>query len=214
MIVSLALGLALAAPQAPPQIQKATHAVEWTDAAGDVESINTSDGKEPGFDVVKLAISSDGTAITFSATIKSPAKPKFASDVVQVYFDTDRNPKTGVTTFWSKKPGFEYRGALDFCIEYDNGGSACQGSFGGAKIKGYYGAMELGRFAKDPVNPETVVSALDAPKVPVKGMVVSASLSYKDLGVKPGQVIRILARESCGGFDEKADFPEVLLTLK
>ena len=50
--------------------------------------------------------------------------------------------------------------------------------------------------------------------MPFQGAVLSASLSYKDLGVKPGQAIRIVARESDGPFDETADFPEVILTLK
>ncbi|HEX7615901.1 MAG TPA: hypothetical protein VF554_11580, partial [Thermoanaerobaculia bacterium] len=93
-------------------------------------------------------------------------------------------------------------------------GSACAGGFTGAKVKGYYAVADLGRFKTDPVNPEKVVGSLDAPAVPFQGATLSASLSYKDLGVKPGQAIRIIARVSDGPSDETADFPEVLLTLK
>jgi hypothetical protein len=79
------------AAQTPAPVQKATHTVEWTDPAGDVNPINTSDGKVPGFDVVKLNLTSDGTALTITATLKGPLRGDFASDVVQLYFDTDNN---------------------------------------------------------------------------------------------------------------------------
>jgi hypothetical protein len=210
----LVLGLTLAAAQKPAQVQKATHAVEWTDPAGDVRPHNTNTGTIPGFDVVKLALASDGTKLTITATLKGPMSGDFASDVVQVYLDTDNDPKTGYETFWSKKPGFELLAKLVACVRYENGGSACAGGFTGAKVKGYYAVATLGRFKTDGVNEEKVIGAFDAPEVPFQGAVLSASLSYKDLGVKPGQAIRIVARESDGPSDETADFPEVILTLK
>jgi hypothetical protein len=125
-----------------------------------------------------------------------------------------QRPKTGSKTFWSEKPGFELLAKLYACVRYENGGSACAGGFTGAKVKGYYAVADLGRFKTDPVNPEKVIGSLDAPAVPFQGATLSASLSYKDLGVKPGQAIRIIARVSDGPSDETADFPEVLLTLK
>ncbi len=210
----VAVALALAAPQQPAPVQKALHAVEWTDAAGDVGRLNTSSGTEPGFDVVKFAISSDGAQITFTATLKAPPKPTFASDVMRIYIDTDLNKKTGAEMFWSKQPGFEYLAELDFCIMYEGDSYVCTGGFTKEKVESYFAVAELGRFGTDPLNPKEVVSPLRAPKVPVKWPVVSASLPYKALGVKPGQIIRIIARESGGPFDATADFPEVLLTLK
>ncbi len=215
MIVSaiLILGLTNAATR-PAPVQKATYAVEWTDPVGDVKPQSTSDGMVPGFDVVKLALASDGTRLTITATLKGPMSGDFASDVVEVYLDVDNDAKTGTETFWSNKPGFELVAKLVACVRYDNGGSACSGSLKGAKVKGYYATATLGRFKNGAANPEKVVGVFDAPAVPFQGAVLSASLSYKDLGVKPGQAIRIVARESDGPTDATADFPEVILTLK
>ncbi len=210
----LPLVLALAAPQTSARVQKAVHAVEWTRPAGHVRPGQTSGGPRPPFDVVKLALSSDGTKLTVTATLGSPMSGDFASDVVQVYIDTDNDSKTGVKTFWSNKPGFELLAHLYACVRYENGGSACAGGFTKAKVKGYYAVADLGRFKTDPLNPEKVVGSMDAPAVPFQGSVLSASLGYKDLGVKPGQAVRIVARVSDGPSDETADFPEVILTLK
>ena len=205
--------LALASPPKNPAPQEAIHAVEWTDPAGDVQPGSTSGGERPGRDVVKLALKSDGTKLTIAATLNAPPTGDFASDVVRVYIDTDDDPNTGAATFWSKKPGFELLAKLYGCVRYE-GGSACSGGLTGSKVKGYYAVADLGRFKSDPINPEQVISAMDAPAVPIQGALVSASLSYADLGVKPGQTVRIVARESDGPFDATADFPEVALTLK
>ncbi len=210
----LVLGLMLAGPQKTAPVQKAMHAVEWTHPAGDVRPHNTSSGTVPGFDVVKLALSSDGAKLTIAATLKGPMSGDFASDVVQVYLDTDNNPKTGTETFWSKKPGFELLAKLAACVRYENGGSACSGALTGAKVKGYYAVATLGRFKTDGVNTDPVIGAFDAPEVPFQGAVLSASLSYKNLGVKSGQAVRFVARRSDGPFDATGDFPEVILTLK
>ncbi len=216
MIASAILVLvsALAAEQTPAPVQKAVHAVAWADPAGDVRPQHTSDGTVPGLDVVKLALASDGTRLTITATLNGPMRGDFASDVVQVYLDVDNDPKTGYETFWSKKPGFELLAKLAACVRYDNGGSACSGGLTGAKVSGYYAVATLGRFKDGPSNPETVIGVFDAPAVPFQGAVLSASLTYKDLGVKPGQTVRIVARESDGPTDETADFPSVVLTLK
>ncbi len=214
LMAALPVVLAMAPPQVTPRIQKATYAVEWTDPAGDVRPGSTSAGPRPGFDVVKLALASDGTKLTITATLKGPMSGTFASDVVQLYIDADNDRKTGVETFWSRKPGFELFAKLSACVSYDDGGSACSGALTGAKVKGYFAVATLARFKADPVNPEEVVGPFKAPAVPFQGAVLSASLTYKDLGVNPGQVIRIVARESDGPSDATADFPEVILTLK
>ena len=51
-------------------------------------------------------------------------------------------------------------------------------------------------------------------KLPIEAKLVQATLDYADLGVKPGQTIRILARESCSDNDLSSFFPEIHLTLK
>jgi hypothetical protein len=216
----LVIGLFPAPPAPAPglqkpsaAVQKAAGSVEWKDPAGDVEKQNTSDGKRPGFDLVKVAITSDGTSLTITGTLAAPPKVDFASDITQVYIDTDNNAATGVPTIWSKQPGFELRAMLSLCIDYANGASACSGGVGGTKVKGYYSRVGVGRFdAKG--NEKSVFPPFKEPRGTVQGAVVTASLPYKDLGLKPGQTIRIVARETDGPFDETADFPVTLLTLK
>jgi hypothetical protein len=218
--VVLVVGLSPAppAPALDPQkpaaaVQKAVGSVEWKDAKGDVERQNASDGKRPGFDLVKLALTSDGTALTVTATLAAAPKVDFASNVVQLYIDTDNKPATGAKTFWSKQPGFELRAQLSLCIEYANGGKACSGGLGGSKVTGYYSTVEFGKL-DETGNVQDFYKAFKEPTGTVQGPAISASLPYKDLGVKPGQTIRILARETDGPFDETAEFPVTLLTLK
>lgn len=194
-------------------VQKAVGSVEWKDLAGDVEQQNTSDGKRPGFDLVRLAITSDGTVLTITATLAGAPKGDFASNVVQLYIDTDNNPATGAQTIWSKQPGFELRAKLSLCIEYANGGKACSGGLGGTQVTGYYSKVEFGKL-DDTGNVKDFYPAFNEPAGTVQGAAISGSLPYKDLGVKPGQTIRVVARETDGPFDKTADFPVTLFTLK
>lgn len=218
--VLLVVGLSAASlPPAPHSqqpaaaVQKAVGSVEWDDPAGDVAPQNTSDGKRPGLDITRLAISSDGTVLTITATLAGAPKGDFASNVVQVYVDTDNNPATGVQTIWSKQPGFELRARLSLCIEYANGGKACSGGLGGTKVTGYYSKIEFGTL-DDTGNVKDFYPAFKEPAGTVQGATISGSLPYTDLGVKPGQTIRIVARETDGPFDRTADFPVTLFTLK
>jgi hypothetical protein len=205
---------AVSVPQGTDKAQKAVHAVEWNDPAGDVGRVNTSGGKRPGFDVVKLGLLSDGTSLTINATLKAPMSGDWGSQVITLYIDTDNNPATGFKTFWSNIPGFELKAELLVCVDYADGGSACVGSLGGAKVKGYHAVATVGKMIDTSGNTSDIVGAFKAVQVPVQGALVSAKLAYKDLGVKPGQIIRLVARETDGPFDATADFPLVLFTLK
>jgi len=146
----------------------------------------------------------------------------FASDVVELYFDTDNNPKTGakVMVVFDELPGFEFRSKLNACAKYTNGGSACSGAVGD-KVKVHYATISLDRFTgANESNTEKVVDAMGFPghkasaEVPFDGKLVEGTLAYADLGVKPGQTIRILVRESCAKLDLSSFFPEIQLTLK
>lgn len=85
-----------------------------------------------------------------------------------------------------------------------------------------WGATEAKRYrGRDDFEREDVVSALGFPdekrsvEVPMQGQVVEASVEYADLKLRPGQQIRILAREAGGNpKDGSGDFPEILLALK
>jgi hypothetical protein len=210
----IAIALAVSLPQNVDRAQKALHAVEWTDPVGDVQKGSTSDGTRPGFDVVKLGLVSDGTALTINATLKGPISGNWGSAVVTLYIDTDNNPATGYKTFWSNIPGFELKAELLACVEYVDGGQACVGSLTGAKVKGYHAIARLGKMIDTSGNTEEIVGAFRAVAVPIQGALVSAKLTYKDLGVKPGQTIRLVARETDGPFDATAEFPLTLFTLK
>lgn len=206
-IIAFSFLLLIAAkPQGPVTI------AELNDPAGDVESQSTSEGKRAGFDVVHLQLTSDGKNILVAATLKDPPGT-FASSVVTLYLDTDNNKKTGVETFWSKKPGFEYQSQVEACIKYADGGSACVGGMSG-KIQSRYGVADVSKFGANSMEKTSVRSSFDAPESPIDGKVVKGSIAYADLGVKPGSVVRIVARESDGPYDATADFPDVLLKLK
>lgn len=209
-LVALSLLLLGAAPPKGP-----VTIAELTDPAGDVRAGSTSDGERQPFDVVHLTLTSDGKDILVSATLKD--KPgDFATSVVTLYFDTDNKKSTGVQTFWSKQPGFEYQSELDACIKYTNGGSACVGAMGGkdAKIQSRYAVADVSKFGATSMDRNTVRSSFDAAETPIDDKVVQGKIAYADLGLKPGSVVRILARESDGEYDASADFPEVLLKLK
>jgi hypothetical protein len=216
-VLTAALALAISASA---EIKKAKGGIELKDATGDVNPINTSGGTYPGLDVEKVKINSDGKTLTFSVTLKDPPG-NFASSVIEVFFDTDNNPKTGAASmFYKDKTGFNYKGHVDSCIKFDNGMTACTGGSSKAKPVERFSAMGLYELTgKNDAQKKEVVSAMGFPgkkkgkKIPVKGKVITGVLDYEDLKVKPGQTIRILMRESCGPIKATSLFPEVALTL-
>lgn len=205
----------VAGPAIAQQPVKATHSVELPDPEGDVQPGNTPGGSRAPFDVVKLSIKSDGTDLRVGGTVKGELGT-FASSVVQIYIDADNNPKTGVETFRVKKPGFEYVADALLCIEYHNGGRACTGSLSGPsiKIKGYYAVATVDRLGSSWNDKQSVRGMFAAPQSPIEGRLVEGKISYADLGVKPGQTIRLAVRETDAGWDETSYFPDVVLTLK
>jgi hypothetical protein len=219
MVVLACLALASVALA---EVKKAKHSIELSDPKGDVNKITTSKGSYPGLDVVKLNIASDGKQIKFIATLNEPPSD-FASSVLDIYFDTDNNPKSGIKLmFFKEKTGFTYKGQLLSCIKFDNGMTACTGGTSKkAKVTERFGAMGLDRFkGKTENEKENVVSSLGFPnrkkaiRTPIKGKVVEGVLDYEDLKVKPGQTIRLLIREASTNRFKDSLFPEVLLTLK
>jgi hypothetical protein len=210
--------------EAPLPVKKAAGSIELTDPVGDVEPLHSSGDKDyPGYDVVKLALASDGKALAISATLHD-APGVFASDVLEIFFDTDNQAGTGAQMVFPEIGGFEYRAELDACINFSDKSSACVGGTSDAKVKAtaHYAALDLSRYkGKDPYDKEDVVSALGFPgekasvKTPIgPDLVVHGTIDYADLKVKPGQTIRILVREASSSTALKGYFPEILLTLK
>jgi hypothetical protein len=203
---------------------------ELTDPAGDVQpiiyrvSVGSGPEKEvkyPGFDVVKLAVSSDGKAITFAATLTSPPA-NAAHEVVEFYIDSDNNPKTGVTHPDSGLlKGVEFYGTLEACLESASFGTLCAGT--DERPAGFTGIVTLEKFGRDWPFKDGLIDLPAAGKVkepvktPIKGAIVQSTVDYASMGLKSGQTIRLIAREhSAGTVDNKGQgyLPEILLTLK
>jgi hypothetical protein len=202
------------------EVKKAIGHIEFTDPAGDVQPIHSSSGDYPGLDVVSLAVASDGKQITFTATLKDPPG-SFASEVLTVHIDTDNNPTTGMQMTYPELGGFEYRAELDACADYSDKSSACVGGSTKAKPTRHWAAINLDRFkGKGEYDRDTVVDNMGFPgrkasvQAPITGNVVTGSIDYADLNVKPGQTIRLLVNEASAGGNLDAYFPEIQLTLK
>jgi hypothetical protein len=201
---------------------KAKGSVQLKDAAGDMGPTQTSSGAQAPLDVVLLEVSSDGTRITFSATLKDP--PGWAADaVVEVRIDADNDPATGTRARVPRDPaGFEYEADLRLCVTYDDESEACVGGSASGNPTSRYAAVTVSRYTGEDAysGEDRLVDAMGffAPKkavrVPVKASVVSAGMDYADIGAKPGQTIRLFARETGGSAKDEGAFPLVLLTLK
>ena len=100
---------------------------ELTDPAGDVQPIVQRKGstsgpgtevRYPGFDVIRMAVSSDGTALTFVATLSAAPAPAVVYPVLEFHVDADNNRKTGIThPDASTLVGMEFHGALELCVD-------------------------------------------------------------------------------------------------
>jgi len=223
LVALLSLSLVALAPALPAaaEVRKAVGSIELPDAAGDESPITTTEHEYPGFDVVKLTLVSDGKTLAIVATLKD-APGVFASSAVELFFDTDNSPQTGVDLGYIKARGFEYTAELQACADYTDGASACTGGSTKGKVKRHWAAVNLERYKRsDRYDKETVVDSMGFPgskasaQAPIAGAVVQGAFDYADLKVKPGQTIRILAKESCGyKAEDDGLFPEILLTLK
>jgi hypothetical protein len=225
LFASVATGIA----QQPARVTSAEGRVELSDTSGDIQPIVYLEGtatsqkevKYPGFDIVKLVVSSDGKAITFAATLTAPPA-RAAHEVVEFHIDADNNPKTGITYPEAKAlSGLEYYGTLDVCLEHNTFGTTCAGT--DPKPAGHTAVVTLEKYGRDWMFKDTLLDipaagAVKEPlKAPITGPVVQATLDYASMRLKPGQTIRIVAREhSAGKVQNVAQgfFPEILLTLK
>jgi len=227
--VMLGQGSGLAAGQSAPIV--GTGSVELADPGGDVQPIvyleSVGSGPEievkyPGLDVLKLVVASDGTALSFSATLKAPPA-QAANEVLEFYVDADRNPKTGVTHPDNPKQltGVELYGTLESCLEHATFGTLCTGAE--SRPAGHSAVVTLEKFGAEWMYKDTLLSmpasgtVKEPKKVSISGAVVQASVPYSALGVKPGQTIRLIVRGACAGKVggvTQGYFPEIVLTLK
>lgn len=171
--------------------------VVFEDAAGDAQPTQSSEGPIPGRDVVRLAVESDGAHLALETTLAEPPAGTLAGDVVVLYLDTDADPATGEKPVFAEEGGFEKEVAVAVCISYDNGALACAGG-AGTTPTGYSAAATV----EDLVTGERGTSIFEVERTPIEDTVVRAQVSYAELGVRPGQKLRVYARESDGGFED------------
>ncbi len=208
LAVLCAAGLAWAQAEAPKQ------RVELADPAGDVEGY---DG-HPGKDVVKVVLDSDGEALLVEVKLAKEAsfylKGHQAGDVVVLSFDTDGDAATGGTIMFGKRPGFEVQVGVRSCIEYERG-EACVGGLKGSPEKAYFSSFKVARFAQGESSAKSIHDVFwKSPRQPITGDTVQAAVPYADLGVKPGQTVRVAIREADAGPMEDAYFADVTLALR
>jgi hypothetical protein len=194
------------------QSSKPVAIVDLTDPAGDVKD-------KTGKDIVKVSLSSDGKNIKAAVTLtddisKSISKTMAPGKVLEMYFDTDSKDTTGGKPFWGDKKGFEFGSEVLGCIDYEGGSAACAGG-AGTKIKSLFSVTESMKFTKAGASDtDSLDHFWDLPKVPLQGNKIEGAVPYEKIGVKSGQTIRVVLRESDGGFDDKSYFPDVWLILK
>jgi hypothetical protein len=219
-LVALAFLPLAHAQQAAPATVKGIGSVEVPGPVGRVKPIHSSGDKDyPAPDVVKLSLQSDGTEITVGATLRDEPGA-FATSVVTLYLDTDNKTQTGGNDKFKGLAGFEFRSELDSCVDYADHSSACAGG-SDAKPTAHWAAAGLERVKgqtnygtadyDEVVSPMGFPGKLKASRAPVTAKKLEGKLAYANLGVKPGQVLRILVREE---HKDPGAFPEILLTLK
>jgi hypothetical protein len=170
-------------------------AVELTDPAGDV----SGEGYRPN-DVVAIKLSSDGEHVIIATTLKDAVKPDTESVwerlLLSVSFDADNDPKSGgqaYAGYTADVPG------MDFGSEIMSDGRSASGSIFSIDERG---------------NQKSIRYSGDTPNTPVKGNVYTAKYPYADLGLKSGQVIRVVIREVDDRSQDMGVHPGVLLKLK
>lgn len=200
-LLVLALASALSLPLlAGPKDAPATK-LTFTDPAGDVTG---DEGDEHPIDVVKLELSSDGKFIIAAITLVEPPTPKtlFQSLMVGLAFDVDNNRKTGGQGFGAMTgdlPGIDFESEI--LSSFEDGALSKSSSASVIAVDGKG-------------NQSSVLAASDAPATPAKGKLYTATIAYASLGVKPGQTIRIVARELNDRGEKSGVFPEAWLTLR
>ena len=216
----LALVAAGSASAAPVPALKPVPAFEYNNPAGDP---SPKYGSPIERNVVKASITSDGSNILVSATLKEDEHGNSAGAVIDLYVDTDGNDATGGKASWGKdakppKVGYEYRAQLSVCMAYSENVGACAGGMT-QPPKSRHARIVLDKFKGAPgadldmMNSEPVISGFSPATDPFTGRVLQGKIPYAKLGLKPGQAVRISARKGAVA-GEESFFPDFLLALK
>jgi hypothetical protein len=197
------------------EIRQEMHSAELTDAVGDVRT----DGDNPGKDVARVVLDSDGESLGITAILAEPVVNYLAGyqagDVITVLLDVDNDQTTGGKPFFYETPGFEFEIDVGACIEYEGGGMACAGGLGGAAEIGYFSTYSLKKYT-DESNTELVSDPFNWKDrgVTIEGERVKVSIPYASMGLEAGQTVRLTVKERDDATFKQEYLPEVLLTLK
>jgi hypothetical protein len=173
------------------------------------------------YEIAGISVRSDGKFLIIDTEMKNKLTTR-AGVALRVYVDTDNNAATGAADPSGKHKGFEYRSSVEACIDDFKGGLTCGG--GEPKPKAYHGLAEVSRLSKS--DPSSTTSSWmlrdtaddirrfnDAERTPNDGKVVEGRIAYADIGVKPGQTVRLVAC-TASTFHDFTFFPDILLQLK
>jgi len=198
------------------EIMTATDRVEMEDKAGDVRD----NGDNPGKDVVKVILDTDGKNLTISVQLAEEAKVYLdghqAGDVVEVIIDADNNTETGGKPFFYEgSGGFDFEIEVGACIEYEGGGMACSGALTGSKATNFFSTYALSKYTEES-NTERISEPFEwkSRGKDIKGNTVEVTLGYDLMNLKSGQQLRIAVKENDDSTFKKEYLPEVLLTIK
>jgi hypothetical protein len=211
-ILSLTYAFAVAAQQ-PKPVQSVRRSVPAAESALDPDPNR--------YQIIGISVHSDGKFLIIDTEMKNKLTTR-AGVALRVYVDTDNNAATGAADPSGKHKGFEYRSSVEACIDDFKGGATCSGDE--SKPKAYHGLAEVSRLKKgDPSPPSSswilrdtaddIRKFYDAEQTPNDGKVVEGKIAYADIGVKPGQTIRLVAC-TASAFHDFTFFPDILLQLK
>lgn len=196
--------------------------VELNDPAGDVE--------KGGADIIKTSFDSDGKSLAIRIELKDEVAATFAdrtaSNVLELYVDTDRSDATGGALITTQRKGFEYLARVGVCLIreiLDGKGEAtsCQGGGKGGKIKGLFSGVDVEKYDKDGgynsnliADPMGSFGTLTLAHGTVEGRQIEAAIPYTILGVRSGQTIRIMAAERFERSHESRYSRDIFLMLR
>lgn len=175
--------------------------IRVSDPAGD---ITPDEGDAHPIDIVQVDISSDGEFVVVAVTLAEPPRPAspFQALVAGVAFDVDNDRKSGGQGFGGMHgdvPGVDFESEIISSVEDGAVSTSSAASLFGVDARG---------------NQSSILTSSDAPPTPAKGKVYTGKIAYASLGVKPGQTIRVIARELNDRGEQDGLFPDGLLTLK
>jgi len=213
-----------------PPVSGPLTAIELDTPGGPLEPIYSMKAYHPAADPAHLSVSSGGGELVIAATLAGP--PDGANgNIIELFVDADDNPATGVQFVATKGGGFEYRIALDVCTAYRAGSASAPSSCSGyskTPADQLYASLDVWRFIGTQEHPQDwLIGASSSTNLPAKksagrfpahGNRFAAKLEYSDLGLRPGQTVRILPRKSGMGESKQGELlgllPEVHLRLQ